>query len=127
MGQQQEKDPMRRALASTVSGMQKGAAGRSNEGNDSEARVDPLVVTAIIDDWPTVPRKAVEDIVAKYGQPNEATPSRLIWFGNVVWKQTIVYRDEVPHSFPKPHVDVLEQFIDYHVPVEKCDDRCLRR
>ena len=30
-----------------------------------------------------------------------------------------MYRDEVPHNFPKPHTDVLEQFIDYHVPPEK--------
>lgn len=29
---------------------------------------------------------------------------------------TIVYRDEVPHNFPKPHTDVLELFVDYRVP-----------
>ena len=27
-------------------------------------------------------------------------------------------RDEVPHAFPAPHTDFLEQFIDYRVPVE---------
>jgi hypothetical protein len=32
----------------------------------------------------------------------------------------VLYRDEVPHNFPKPHTDVLEQFIDYRVPVDKC-------
>lgn len=50
--------------------------------------------------------------------PNEATPSRLIWFDNGRWKRTIVW-DEVPHNFPKPHTDVLEQFVDYRVPVDK--------
>jgi hypothetical protein len=38
-----------------------------------------------------------------------------------LWKRTIVYRDEVPHNFPKPHTDVLEQFVDYKVPVGKFD------
>ncbi|HET9494615.1 MAG TPA: hypothetical protein VFR15_10320 [Chloroflexia bacterium] len=37
-------------------------------------------------------------------------------------KRTIIYRDEVPHNFPKPHTDLLEQFIDYQVPVDKYDD-----
>ncbi|MGE0760807.1 MAG: hypothetical protein AB7O38_27605 [Pirellulaceae bacterium] len=55
----------------------------------------------------------------KYGRPNEALQSRLIWYANGPWKRTIVYRDEVPHNFPKPHTDLLEQFIDYKVPVEK--------
>ena len=33
-----------------------------------------------------------------------------------------MYRDEVPHNFPKPHTDLLEQFIDYRVPPEKFSD-----
>ncbi len=37
-------------------------------------------------------------------------------------KRTIIYRDEVPHNFPKPHTDLLEQFIDYQVPIDKYDD-----
>ncbi|MEX2153654.1 MAG: hypothetical protein WD825_09970 [Gemmatimonadaceae bacterium] len=28
----------------------------------------------------------------------------------------------MPHSFPKPHTDLLEQFIDYRVPVDKYDE-----
>lgn len=36
--------------------------------------------------------------------------------------RTIVYRDEVPHNFPKPHTDLLEQFIDYQVPPDKTDE-----
>jgi hypothetical protein len=34
----------------------------------------------------------------------------------------VITREEVPHNFPKPHNDVLEQFIDYHVPSDSADD-----
>ena len=51
--------------------------------------------------------------------PNEATPSYLTWYNNGPWKRTVAFRDEVPHDFPEPHTDVLEQFIDYHVPADK--------
>ncbi|ALC92659.1 hypothetical protein AM500_04535 [Bacillus sp. FJAT-18017] len=62
---------------------------------------------------------AAQNTIEFYGPPNEVTPSRLIWYNNGPWKRTIAYRDEVPHDFPEPHTDVLEQFIDYHVPADK--------
>ena len=73
----------------------------------------------IIEEWPATPKMAAENTINFYGAPNEATPSRLIWYNNGPWKRTIVFRDEVPHDFPEPHTDVLEQFIDYHVPADK--------
>jgi hypothetical protein len=69
--------------------------------------------------WPKMARKAVEEMLEKYGDPDEITPTRLVWFDQGPWKRTVVSRDEVPHAFPKPHVDVLEQWIDYRVPIEK--------
>ncbi|CAN5909668.1 hypothetical protein BH24BAC1_BH24BAC1_13240 [soil metagenome] len=63
--------------------------------------------------------KSANQTIEKYGPPNEAIPSRMIWYNNGPWKRTIVYRDEVPHNFPQPHSDVVENFIDYHVPPEK--------
>lgn len=62
---------------------------------------------------------AANEIIKKYGRPNEANPKRLIWYDNGPWKRTVVYRHEIPHNFPQPHTDVVEQFIDYHVPPEK--------
>ncbi|KAA6435936.1 hypothetical protein FOE74_07635 [Rufibacter glacialis] len=76
-------------------------------------------VNAITQDWPAMSRKSAEQMTQKYGPPNEAIPSRLIWYNNGPWKRTIVYRDEIPHNFPQPHSDTLEQVIDYQVPVEK--------
>ncbi|NEU32426.1 hypothetical protein GN156_16895 [bacterium LRH843] len=73
----------------------------------------------IIEEWPATSKMAAENTINSYGSPNEATPSRLIWYNNGPWKRTIAFRDEVPHDFPEPHTDVLEQFIDYHVPADR--------
>lgn len=56
-----------------------------------------------------------ESIVEKYGMPHEGTDSLLIWHYNSPWKRTILHRDGSPHNFPKPHLDVLEQVVDYRV------------
>lgn len=58
-------------------------------------------------------------MIEKYGAPNEYTESMLIWNNNGPWKRTIVYKEEVDHHFPMPHKDVLEQFVNRNVPVEK--------
>lgn len=80
---------------------------------------DMDTVNALTKSWPAMAKKNVEQMVEKYGPPNEAIPSRLIWYNNGLWKRTIVFRDEIPHNFPQPHSDTLEQVIDYQVPVEK--------
>jgi hypothetical protein len=74
------------------------------------------MVRSLIDKWPAMSKKSANQTIEKYGPPNEAIPSRLIWYNNGPWKRTIVYRDEIPHNFPQPHSDVIENFIDYHVP-----------
>ncbi len=74
---------------------------------------------AAISSWPSKPQEVARKMMAKYGQPNEVTSSRLIWTNNGPWKETILYRDEIPHKFPKPHMDLLEQIIDYKAPVQK--------
>ncbi len=72
--------------------------------------------------WPKTPREVAMKTMEKYGPPQEATPTRLIWHNNGPWKRTILYREEVPHHFPMKHTDLLEQFIDYQVPVVKFSD-----
>lgn len=76
----------------------------------------------VIQDWPETPKKVANQMIEKYGQPNEMTPTRLIWFNNGDWKRTIVYKEEVPHDFPMSHTDVLEQTIDYKTPIDKYDE-----
>lgn len=66
--------------------------------------------------WPTTSREAAQTVMGNYGPPDEASEEMLLWVGNGPWKYTILWRDEIPHDFPAPHHDVLQQFINYRVP-----------
>ena len=84
--------------------------------------VGPEQAEQIIQDWPETATMAAKAMMEKYGTPNEATPSLLIWYKNGPWKRTVVYKEEIDHDFPMPHKDVLEQVIDYEVPPDYFDD-----
>jgi hypothetical protein len=84
--------------------------------------VDAATVEMIVEQWPAMSKKAVEEIMNKYGLPSEATLSRLTWYNTGPWKRTVVLRDQIPHNFPQPHTDVVEQVIDYRVPPEKASE-----
>lgn len=83
---------------------------------------EALTANEIIDDWPAQPKEVATTIIQKYGEPDEVTERLLIWYNNGPWKKTIVSKEEVPHDFPMPHTDIVEQFIDYKVPADKFDD-----
>ncbi len=72
--------------------------------------------------WPEPSRMAAMDMIQKYGQPQESTASMLMWRNNGPWKWTKVSRESVQHDFPMSHPDLLEQAIDYRVPVDMYDD-----
>ncbi len=82
-------------------------------------RVDRSHVDAVIEAWPPAPGKVAQEIVERYGLPNEATPTLLIWHDSGPWKRTIITSDETAHNFPTPHTDYISQTINYDVPVEK--------
>ena len=84
------------------------------------AHVDQLPVS--LADWPTASRRIAEDMVARYGLPNEATDSQLIWHYNSPWRKTTVFREGTLHSFPRPHLDIVAQTVDYDVPIPKIED-----
>lgn len=90
--------------------------GSAEKTTDTHAHME--TVHTIIDGWNAMSKKAANLTIEQYGAPNEAIPSRLIWYNNGPWKRTIVYRDEIPHDFPQPHTDVIENFINYSVPLE---------
>jgi hypothetical protein len=79
-------------------------------------------VAVLTRNWPAKSREAATTMTQKYGPPAEQTATMLVWHNTGPWKRTIVYREEIPHSFPKPHTDLLEQFIDYRVPAEVFDE-----
>ncbi len=88
------------------------------------AVADDMKMTAesVLSGWAATPQEVGRAMIAKYGQPNEVTASMLVWNGNGPWKRTILYREEVPHTFPMKHTDLLEQFVDYRVPPDKFDE-----
>ena len=88
----------------------------------SDTPVDKQTVEEIIADWPEEPAEIAETMMDAYGMPHEVAPSELLWYGNGQWKRTELYRDGVPHHFPKKHTDYLKQVVDYHVPPGKFDD-----
>ena len=76
----------------------------------------------ILQAWPEEHRDVAQTIVDKYGEPDEMTPSMLIWYENGPWQATVVTRNASDHTFPMPHTDLVEQFVSYQVPPEKCDE-----
>ncbi|GAA4364227.1 hypothetical protein GCM10023185_33560 [Hymenobacter saemangeumensis] len=117
--------PTSERLATAATGMMSAiktqTAGEKGE-HATHTMASTEMVKAYTESWPAMSKKSAEQTIAKYGLPNEALPSRLIWYNNLPWKRTIVYRDEIPHNFPQPHSDVIENFIDYQVPPDKASE-----
>lgn len=75
-------------------------------------------VINLVEDWPKEPRESARRLIDYYGPPQECCRSELIWYATRDgWKRTVLSREEIPHDFPSPHTDYLEQFIDYRVPI----------
>lgn len=92
---------------------------------DAEARDPGLAGVSAFDTiraWPKVSQQAAQKLIEKYGEPSAISDRMLIWHDNGPWKRTIVHRDEVPHNFPRPHTDVIEQTVAYRVPPDKFDE-----
>jgi hypothetical protein len=86
------------------------------------AAAESMSAESTIASWPDMPKQAAMKLIAKYGQPDGVTPTQLIWRGKGPWKETVLYREEIPHQFPASHTDFLEQSIDYKVPPDKFDE-----
>lgn len=76
----------------------------------------------IVRRWSRKAQTIAYSMVEKYGMPHETTPSMLIWYHNGPWKQTIVHSRGAQHNFPATHIDLLEQVVDYWIPLEKVDE-----
>jgi hypothetical protein len=114
-----------KTLMSSKASAMKQKLGCKREQAGRQAMTEFAVVDAILQDWPTAPKLVAEDAIERYGLPNEATYSRLIWYNNGPWKRTEISRDEIPHNFPTPHTDYIMQYIDYRVPPERISDVAL--
>jgi hypothetical protein len=76
----------------------------------------------IVEDWPEQSREAARLVITKYGEPDEAIPSELIWHRPGPWKRIVATKAFFKHNFPAPHDDVVESVIDYRVPPEKVSE-----
>ncbi len=72
-----------------------------------------------IEHWPEPSREAARLVIDKYGEPDEATESQLIWHRPGPWKRIVASKRFHRHNFPVPHIDAVESVIDYRVPVDK--------
>lgn len=79
-------------------------------------------VATILEGWPQESREAAELVVQTYGEPDETTPSRLIWNRPGPWKRMVASRSFDPHHFPAPHHDSVTSVLDYRVPPERVSD-----
>lgn len=96
-------------------------AGDHETEKGADLKVAAAEVERIIADWPEAAQMGPRQLVEQYGSPNEATPTKVMWYRNGPWKRTVLTSDEVLHNFPSPHADFLTQWIDYRVPVDKFD------
>ncbi|MCP8616391.1 hypothetical protein [Salirhabdus salicampi] len=117
MDQEEKVKTASTAMASDIKVQMFGNAEKITKTTENSEKIH-----SIIEKWNAMSKKAAKATIKQYGPPNEASDSRLIWYCNGDWKRTIVYRDEIPHDFPQPHTDVIENVINYTVPIEKYTD-----
>ena len=121
--QPQPKDLSTGERMATVGRAVANAIGHKTQGEHeteegAHQRVEAAEVERIIEGWPEAPKNVARQMLAKYGPPNEATPTKLFWYDNGPWKRTVLTSDVVAHNWPTPHSDFLTQVIDYRVPPE---------
>jgi hypothetical protein len=112
-------------LATTGRAVAQGISYTLRRKHESQAGKRHLVGEArlkgILKDWPAPQKNVAKQMIAKYGLPNEATPTKLFWYNNRPWKRTELSKDIVLHHWPTVHTDFLTQVIHYRVPPEKFD------
>jgi hypothetical protein len=72
--------------------------------------------------WPKASQEAASEMIKKYGNPHETTPTMLVWHNNGPWVKTVIFNKEFAHDFPKPHTDVMQQWVNLKVPEGKVDN-----
>lgn len=72
--------------------------------------------------WPVDSSEAARRVIKKYGEPDESCHSTLTWDRRGPWKRIVVHREPSKHNFPAPHVEVVECYIEFHIPPWKVSD-----
>jgi hypothetical protein len=90
--------------------------------NQEVANVTQEIVKRYTQGWPENSIKAATQMITKYGDPQEATNSVLIWRNVTPFKRITVFREGITHRFPFLHQDVVEHVVDYKVPTNKVSE-----
>src|SRR5690625_294354 len=69
--------------------------------------------------WPEESREAAELVIEAHGEPQERTPSVLIWHHAGPFLRMAATKAFADHNFPVPHTDSVTSVIAYRVPPEK--------
>ena len=93
------------------------ARAQTQTGQAPTGQPDQSAVTRLIEDWPQAAKVAAEEMLRKYGPPQEVTGTRLHWESNRPWLRSVVVKTGVEHDFPAKHSDVLEQTVSYRIPL----------
>lgn len=99
-----------------------GEASMQTDAQGESAMAMAMDMQSAIEGWPQASRDAANEMMDKYGPPDEMTASVLIWRDNGPFVRTYVYAEEFDHNWPTPHKDVLEQFLHYDIPEDKFDE-----
>ncbi len=89
---------------------------------DTRSPREQTSVDSIIAGWADRPRLGAQQMIKKYGQPQDVTDMKLVWHNPGPFKKIAVMNLETPHDFPMPHVDYMEHTILYNVPADKLAD-----
>lgn len=73
----------------------------------------------IIQDWPDDERDTTQVMIDQYGEPDESTPTSLIWRNKGQWVEIIASKKGTQHDFPFPHLDIVESITAYRVSPDK--------
>lgn len=76
-------------------------------------------VSTFLRGWPIPSREQAIMLIKKYGLPHEASDRYVLWHYNNPWLRTVVWRTGYIHTFPKTHTDIVEQTLNYDVPVRQ--------
>jgi hypothetical protein len=112
---------LKHLMTTKASAMQKVMSG-AHEQAGRHVQANRVEVDSILREWPQAPKSTAQEVIRKYGLPNEAAYSRLVWYNNGPWKRTEIQRDEIPHQFPTAHTDFISQYIDYRVPPQRAGE-----
>ncbi len=110
------------AVGASSAGAQGMAMGKDRMAMGKGMKMSSATMQRMMRGWPKASKDATMDMMKKYGAPLHMNEHMAMWGPGGGWKRTVVYNYEVDHQFPGAHTDVMQQWVNYRVPVGKFSD-----